>query len=156
MRPVGKVALTVCIGALLAWATAPDASSQSRSRSKVVTTHAQVARADAKDENVTDDSEVNGDDAVAANPRPPEKGGGKPRGPYCGVLVDNYTPYMARVYVDGTYRGTVSPWGGLTVTTLSGGARLYAKASFGGGKVLTWRSEEHTSELQSLRPLVCR
>ena len=42
------------------------------------------------------------------------------------------------IYVDGTFRGTVSPMGDLLDVTLSGPTRLYAHADFDDGSALNW------------------
>jgi hypothetical protein len=62
------------------------------------------------------------------------------RGAFCGVYVDNYTPYMVRIYVDGQYRGAVPAWGGLWIGAITGTTRLYSKATFADGTTLTWKN----------------
>lgn len=72
-------------------------------------------------------------------PAPPHKGGAKTRGAMTGTLhVDNRTPWIIRIYVDGDYVGNVDRYGdsygyyGCSVRT------LYARALFTDGSTLSW------------------
>ncbi len=72
-------------------------------------------------------------------PAPPEKGGQKQRGPNdCWVTTDNSSPWFANVYVDGTYRGQVPPWGKVTFNVGAGNTTLYSRATFPDGRATTW------------------
>ena len=72
-------------------------------------------------------------------PAPPEKGGQKQRGPNdCWVTTDNSSPWFANVYVDGTYRGQVPPWGKVTFNVGAGNTTLYGRANFPDGSYNTW------------------
>src|SRR5580700_4493793 len=63
------------------------------------------------DSNIKNDSDKN--DPKAQIAAPPNKGGkSRGAGPYpCGVHVDNRTPWLIRIYVDGAYRGAVGSYG---------------------------------------------
>lgn len=52
--------------------------------------------------------------------------------------VDNRTNLIIKVFVDGTYRGLVGPWGDLYTYTLVGGTGLYARADFDDGTYSSW------------------
>ena len=72
-------------------------------------------------------------------PAPPKKGGAKTRGFFdCWVTADNYTPWWIDIYVDGTYRGQVAPWGAGTVNAGAGSTTLYGRAVFDSGSVRNW------------------
>ena len=59
-----------------------------------------------------------------------------PRGQDCQVKFSNYTGYYVNVYIDGYYRGQLSPWGGGTVMVASGYTSIYCITA---GKTLEWR-----------------
>jgi hypothetical protein len=70
---------------------------------------------------------------------PPKKGGAQGRGIFdCWVDYDNNTPWYIQVYADGNFRGTVGPWGNLTVNVGAGITKVYGRATFTDGTVLTW------------------
>jgi hypothetical protein len=119
----------------------PLALAQSKAREAVLPTRGEKGPvAGAADENISDDSEVNAPDALKTFPKPADKGGAQKRGAYCGVYVDNYTPFLVRVYVDGQYRGAVPAWGGLWIGAITGATRLYSKATFADGATLVWKN----------------
>jgi hypothetical protein len=66
-------------------------------------------------------------------PAPPQKGGQKTRGALCLLTVDNWTPWLIDVYIDGVFEGTVAPWGDGSIFTPDNPV-LYARsgASFWG------------------------
>src|SRR5260370_34217386 len=99
-------------------ATATDKSSSSRGAGE--------------DPNIkADKQQAAKNDPANEPPAPPKKGGAKTRGFFdCWVTADNYTPWWVDVYVDGTYRGEVAPWGAGTVNAGAGGAMLYARVLF--------------------------
>lgn len=59
----------------------------------------------------------------------------KARGQACSIYFSNYTGYYVNIYVDGYYRGQLSPWGGGTVVVASGYTSIYAITA---GKTLEW------------------
>ena len=74
-------------------------------------------------------------DPAKETPAPAKKGGQKTRGTACFVNFDNYTPWYVEAYVDGTYRGTVAPWGDLDTVTGDGPTSIYARARFTDGSM---------------------
>lgn len=73
-------------------------------------------------------------------PVPPAKSGERardaanPGNGYCDIVVDNWSGNYADIYVDGSWKGTVSPYGDGATWAVSGPTVLYAKADDGG----TW------------------
>lgn len=59
----------------------------------------------------------------------------KARGASCNIYFSNYTGYYVNIYVDGYYRGQLSPWGGGTVVVASGYTSIYCITA---GKTLEW------------------
>jgi len=53
----------------------------------------------------------------------------------CSVYFSNYTGYYVNIYVDGYYRGQLSPWGGGTVVVGDGYTSIYCITA---GKTLEW------------------
>jgi hypothetical protein len=134
-------AMVFAVALALTGPLAPEAGVKNRPGQRVVQTKSEQGPATgAPDENIADDTDLNARKALDSFPKPPEKGGAQKRGAYCGVYVDNYTPYTVKVYVDGALRGAVGPWGGLWLATISGPTKLYSKASFDDGTTLTWRN----------------
>jgi hypothetical protein len=91
------------------------------------------------DQNIKSDSEKN-DPAQKVEP-PPQKSGKKSRGlgPYpCSMHVDNHTPWLIRIYVDGSYRGTINSYGDLVGIIGNGSTAAYGVAVFTDGSTRTW------------------
>jgi hypothetical protein len=104
---------------------------------KLEDVHAQAAHSSDADPNVTGEEATNSRSSKVT--APPEKGGPATRAiGVCAVHVDNATPWKIKSYVDGTYRGLVDSFGDGYTYTISGGTRLYARAEFDNGEVLTW------------------
>ena len=61
---------------------------------------------------------------------------------YSDVVIDNWTDYYIDVYINGNYRGTISPWDKRTTWAIPGENRLYAKATFRDGSYLYWGPKE--------------
>lgn len=57
---------------------------------------------------------------------------------YSDVVVDNWTGYYVDIYVNGNYRGTVSPYDKRVTWAIPGTNTLYAKATFNDGSYLYW------------------
>ena len=73
------------------------------------------------------------------NPAPEDKSRGNVYGPdYSDVVVDNWTGYYIDIYVNGNYRGSVSPWDKRVTWAIPGTNTLYAKAVFDDGSYLYW------------------
>ncbi|MGC9973181.1 MAG: hypothetical protein ABSE56_21605 [Bryobacteraceae bacterium] len=89
----------------------------------------------ARDPNIKSENTVN--KVNPDIPAPPSKGG-TARAEYCQVHVDNRTNLIIKVFVDGTYRGLMGPWGDLYTYTLAGGTGLYARADYEDGTYSSW------------------
>lgn len=73
------------------------------------------------------------------NPVPEDKSRGNVYGAdYSDVVVDNWTGYYIDIYVNGNYRGTVSPYDKRVTWAIPGTNSLYAKAVFDDGSYLYW------------------
>ena len=69
---------------------------------------------------------------------PSSKGGPKSRDfDACQLTWDNWTPWYIDLYVDGTWVGTMGPWGEMYGVYRSG-AELYARANFDDGSYKYW------------------
>lgn len=89
------------------------------------------------DPNIKEDKSTN--DPNAQMDAPPSKGGATTRGGgYCEVRLDNRTNWLIKIYVDGVYRGTLSPYGDGVVNVLAGGTSVYARADFDDGTYYYW------------------
>lgn len=96
------------------------------------------ARGEEKDPNIK--QELGDIDLTKTPEAPPEKGGNK-RGNQaaCEVIIDNYTGWYVQVYVDGSYRGTVAPWGDATYYTTAGETVVYARTpTLSDGSFIYW------------------
>lgn len=72
-------------------------------------------------------------------PAPPSTSRGDVYGTdYSDVVVDNWTGYYIDIYVNGNYRGTVSPYDKRVTWAIPGTNTLYAKAVFNDGSYLYW------------------
>ncbi len=49
----------------------------------------------------------------------------------CSIYFSNYTGYYINIYVDGYYRGQLSPWGGGTVSVSDGYTTIYCLSAGG-------------------------
>ena len=59
-----------------------------------------------------------------------DKPASKPRGT-CSVYFDNYSGLYVKVYVDGYYMGTLSPYGAFTVNAADGYTEIYCISTGG-------------------------
>jgi hypothetical protein len=91
--------------------------------------------ADARDPNIKNQNMVN--KVNPDIPAPPSKGGTSRQG-VCMVHVDNHTNLIVKIYVDGSFRGVMSPWGDLYTYTGAGSTALYARADFDDGTYNYW------------------
>jgi hypothetical protein len=57
---------------------------------------------------------------------------------YSDIVVNNYTGYYIEIYVDGTYRTTVSPKSKVTTWAIPGKTRLVGIARFPDGDYTSW------------------
>lgn len=99
-------------------------------------TKATKAAAGTEDANIKSPGVTNTMDKPALAPK--NKGGDAAAKGTCYVQLDNWTPWYVNYYVDGSYQGTVPPWGELWGSAISGRTRLYARADFDDGTYLYW------------------
>jgi hypothetical protein len=62
----------------------------------------------------------------------------KPKGALCQIDFTNYTGYYVDIYVNGYYKGTVSPWGQYPVDVYAGYTSIYCITA---GGTLEWSNE---------------
>jgi len=122
--------LITCLAALIAIpAAAQNASSANNSGEK--------GQANAQDQNIKNDQLANAP-GQKHQPPPARKGGPAAKGIYCDVHIDNRTPLIVSVYMNGDLLGVIGPWGDLYPDITYGTAQLYARAVFTDGSVLTF------------------
>jgi hypothetical protein len=133
------VALVVVLGLLASAQTAPNASAPAGAATgKAVDKPSPKSRGAGPDPNIKQDQNQAATNAQET-PAPLPKSGQKQRGPTdCWVTAANESPWYVNVYVDGTYRGQVSPWGKGIVNARAGSTTLYGRADFPNGSYNTW------------------
>jgi hypothetical protein len=115
-----------------------NAFAQGKAEGKA-TDKAASSRGAGPDSNIKQDKQSAVNDPAKGTPAPPKKGGAATRGYLdCWVTASNYTPWWIDVYIDGTYRGQLSPWGDGTVNAGSGATVIYGRAVFTDGSAKTW------------------
>ena len=131
------------IGALLIFAIpSAEANNAQKKKGKAKVTELKGSKGEASrggeaDPNIKTGKETNDPDAQID--APPSKGGATTRGGgYCEVQFDNRTRWYIKLYVDGTYRGTLSPYGDAVVYALPGSTTVYARADFDSGGFTRW------------------
>jgi hypothetical protein len=137
MKDHGVLAIALLAGLSLLLAAPAFAQDKPAGKKEAVTEKAKSGPQGA-DSNIKSDSDKN--NPHAQSPAPPEKGG-KSRGigpRPCGIHVDNRTPWIIRVYVDGNYRGAVNSYGDIAGITGDGPTALYAVAIFEDGSTKVW------------------
>ncbi len=76
---------------------------------------------------------------IKGKPMAPTSSRGDVYGPdYSDVVIDNWTGYYIDIYVNGSFRGTVSPYDKRVTWAIPGTNTLYAKAVFNDGSYLYW------------------
>ena len=124
-------------GPMSSYTTAAQKTAAPAKGKQVEKTHAEKGRGGGPDQNIKNDSEANDPNKPA--PAPGNKGGEKARGAgACQVVLDNRTGWYVHIFVDGTNRGTIGPWGDAYCYTGSGATVLYAIATFTDGSRFTW------------------
>jgi hypothetical protein len=88
------------------------------------------------DPNIKDDKQTN--DPNAPEDAPSKKGGTSRGGGNCEVRLDNRTQWYIKIYVDGGYRGTLSPYGDAVAYTGVGSTTVYGRADFDDGTYYYW------------------
>ncbi|MFZ9388658.1 MAG: hypothetical protein ACO25B_12330 [Chitinophagaceae bacterium] len=113
-----------------------------------ISSYAQDTKPKLKSETINSKPESKPDPKVAGLQRPvnnknkpaaPSTSRGEVYGPnYSDVVVDNWTGYYIDIYVNGNYRGTVSPYDKRVTWAIPGTNTLYGKAVFNDGSYLYW------------------
>ncbi len=135
--------------AVIALAGAVAFAAEKKAKEVVVEAKAQKPRGEGADANVKSGPGKN--DPTKKVPAPAAKGGEKKRGGACGVIADNYTPWIIQVYIDGDYQGTVAPWGDLDLLAIAGWpTNAYARADFTDGSTITWGPKIFNCEAESV------
>jgi hypothetical protein len=114
-----------------------------KSKQKVIELKATKPTTRGEDPNVKNDTETNDPNSQLAAPE--QKGGAKTRGGgSCEVRFDNRTKWFVKLYVDGSYRGTISPYGDGVAYTGAGPTKVYGRAEFNNGDYLYWGPNEYS------------
>ena len=125
-----KLFITACVAATMTLAVTP-AFAQTKAKKK------QTIEAKA----MTQENDV-----VAKLMRPtnnadapvPNKRGDRYGANFSDIIVDNYTGWYIDIYIDGEFRGTLSPWDKRVTWSIPGSTTLYAKATFDDGSYRYW------------------
>ncbi|PYO44523.1 MAG: hypothetical protein DMD29_00160 [Gemmatimonadetes bacterium] len=127
MRVQARLLALLAAGGAIALLNAAPVHAQ-QAPATMMETHAAKSRGTGADANIKTESAPNKPDASV--PAPASKGGARTRGAVAVVHVDNRTTLYIKVYLDGSYSGTLSPWGDLYFSVDSGNRTLYARADF--------------------------
>ena len=115
-----------------------DLQAQTPKRQAGVTSNSTKTRGGAADANVRRDEAPN----ALNKPATTEPTGKNTRGASAvepgQICIDSRVDLIVRIYVDGNYVGTVSPWGDACGYYGSGDHRLYARAVFTDGSSSSW------------------
>jgi hypothetical protein len=125
---------------VLALVLAP-AAPRAQDKPEAFKSTAAAGAAGASDPNIKKADATN--DPKAAPEKAPSHKGSKTRGfgpGVCAVTVDNWTGWYVKVYVDGSFRGSVGPFDDGTVYVGSGATTVYARADFTDGSYKYWGS----------------
>lgn len=90
-----------------------------------------------EDPEVKSEMKLNGDGSMTHSIQPGDKGA-RSRGDDCEVEINNWTDLYIKIYVDGDYELTVSPWGEGSTTVGGGTTKVYVKAPFTNGTYKYW------------------
>lgn len=122
-----------------------DDASKKKSQSFTLKSMKGAGERGGTDPNIKQDSSVNNANAEFVGPKD-KAGSGNTRGSagVCKVVLDNRTKLIVKIYVDGTYRGTMSPYGDSVTYTGSGLTRVYARADFDDGSYVYWGPTDYT------------
>jgi hypothetical protein len=127
---------------LITATTIVEANSSQKQKSKAKVTDLKASKGEAsrggeQDPNIKQGKETN--DPSSQMDAPPAKGGATSRGGgYCEVQFDNRTQWYIKLFVDGSYRGTLSPYGDAVVFVQPGSTAVYARADFDDGTFFRW------------------
>ena len=132
--PARLLALLAAGGAIALLNAAPVHAQQAPAN--MTETHAAKSRGTGADANIKTESAPNNPDASV--PAPANKGGPRTRGAAGIVHVDNRTSLYIKVYLDGSFCGTLPPWGDLYCSVGGGNTTVYARADYTDGTYSSW------------------
>ena len=140
MRRIAQVSsVSLAVALAIAFGMSVTADMQQTERKPDQTSQKETGRGTGADPNVKSDVGENEKGKAAQLPGPERKTGEKPRGQgLCAVVFDNYTNLWVKTYVDGSYAGTMRPWGELATFAVAGPTVLYARADYRGGGYDSW------------------
>lgn len=121
-----------------------DASKKKKQSFVLKSTKVESGRGSTSDPNIKDDSMLNSASQEFAAPK--EKGGNtNTRGAagVCRVVLDNQTKLKIKIFVDGSFRGTMAPYGDSVTYTGAGPTRVYARADFDDGSFVYWGPSDY-------------
>jgi hypothetical protein len=136
-------AIVFIVSAFLATLLTSHAVAQTPDKTKIIElTSTRVEKGNAKktDANIKHGEMANNPSAKRG--APPTKGGVRSAGG-CRVQFDNSTDLYIKVYVDGSFRGTMGPWDDSYVYVLPGITRVYARADYTDGSFRYWGPKEY-------------
>ncbi|MBC7880100.1 MAG: hypothetical protein H7Y37_02095 [Anaerolineae bacterium] len=132
-----KLAMASVISAVVGFTLVPHNAVVAQGKVRSVETKATVTKRGEADPNVK--KEITENDPKAPATAPVSKGGTKKRGAYSSIIhVDNRTAWIVKLYANGDYVGSVSPYGDSYVSATAGSFGLYARADFTDGTAFTW------------------
>ncbi len=117
---------------------ATDVQAQAAKRQAGATSNSTKSRGGSADANVRKDDAPN----ALNKPATPEPAGKSTRGASAvepgQICIDSRVDLYVKIYVDGNFVGTVSPWGDACGYYGAGDHRLYARAVFTDGSYSSW------------------
>jgi hypothetical protein len=132
-----KLAMASVISAVVGFTLVPNGTVVAKDKANSADTKATVTKRGEADPNIK--KEVTENDPKAPATAPVSKGGTKKRGGYSSSIhVDNRTGWIVKIYANGDFVGSVSPYGDTYFPATAGSFNLYARADFTDGTVYTW------------------
>jgi len=129
---LGLAVATMCM------ATESQAQAAAAKRTPSASSNGARSRGSGADANIRTDDAPN----AVNKPAMAQPAGKATRGASAGepgqICVDSRVDLYVKVYVDGTYVGTMSPWGDACGYYGQGEHRIYARATFTDGSSTTW------------------
>jgi hypothetical protein len=137
MKNFKLAAIAAC--AMLALGTIATSVQAAEKQKKNVETKSQTARG-ATDPNIKS-SELPANDPAQATASKPDASRGA-----CRIAIDSRRNLYIKIFIDGEFRGVMSPNGDSVAYAYSGGTRLYARADFTDGSYTSWGPEHFYCE----------
>lgn len=125
-------------GMLAATLCSADRADAQATKVAGTTTRSTRTRGGGDDPNVRRDETLNDPNKPPTSEPPGKLTRGAPPVPAGSLCVDSRVDLFVKIYVDGTYAGTISPWGDSCAHYGGGEHRLYARAAFTDGSLSSW------------------